>query len=204
MRKQICTALVSCLSLSIASAQVVIPQLVCKRLPTEMCGGGGSGGANTVPTLLGPIVYGSAQWSYTPPDDGINLVSFNYNIPNIERVIWGGSCVEGQSKLVSVVVTNKDSYDTISPNYAIPENEMISQSTMSYSTTNPLSKALSSSVETTARAGKNWSIVVREGNWKTPKGTFAGKEWIRNSAVCKLYIAPPPTPPIYVPPPVFQ
>lgn len=201
MRKQICTALVSCLTLSIASAQVPAPQLVCQRLATDRCGGGGSGGTVGVPTLLGPIVYGSAQWSYTPPNDGINHVAFNYNIPNIDRTIWGSSCANGASSKVSVLVVNQDLYSTIGSTTEIPAASIISQSTMSYSTTNPLSKALTSAVEAAATPGTNWSIVVREGNWGRYKGGLAPGEWVRNASVCKLYLTPPP--PIYNPPVVF-
>jgi hypothetical protein len=201
MRKQICASLVACLVVCGASAQNAGPLLICKRVATDACGGGGSGGTITVPTLLPLTAYGSAQWTYSPPNDGINLVSFGYHIPDVSRMIWGGVCGKVPTEKVAVVVSNQDLYSTITATSTVPSSSIVSSSTMSYSNANPLSKSLSSTVETLAQPNTYWTIVVKEGVWGSVKGGVTLKDWSRNASVCKLYVG---VPTIYVPPTTLQ
>jgi hypothetical protein len=202
MKKRLSVSLVACFAASVAQAQVPpLPQLVCQRLPTDACGGTGSGQGTTVPTVLQPQAFGRATLAYTPPfNDGINFVSFSYSIPNMAKMVWGGTCGKLPTRDIAVIVSNSDLYSTLTSRTTIPRNTYVSASYMSYSTTNPLSKSLSNSIETAASPNTYWTLVVQEGRWGV-HGEDPATTWVRNSAVCKLYM---PEPAIYVPPTTYQ
>jgi hypothetical protein len=197
MRRPICTLLATCFFVSGASAQSS-PYLTCQRLPTDICGGGGGGRDPGIPIPLLPEATGSAQWTYTPPNDGINLVSFNYQIPYLERMVWGGTCGMAPTRDIAVIVSSADLYSSITAHSVVPRTTYISASYMSYSAANTRSFALSKSVDTPALPNKFWTVVVREGRWGI-HGEDPTTTWARNSAVCKLYVAGPPNV-IYTPP----
>jgi hypothetical protein len=197
MRKKISVGLVACFAASIVQAQQA-PQLICKRLPTDSCGGTGAGQGTTVPTVLQPQASGSATWTYTPPDDGINLVSFNYQIPYLERMVWGGTCGMAPTRDIAVIVSSADLYSSITAHSVVPRSTYMSASYMSYSAANTRSFGLSKSVDTPALPNKFWTVVVKEGRWGIA-GEDPTTTWVRNSAVCQLYVAGPPNV-IYTPP----
>jgi hypothetical protein len=197
MRKPICTLLATCFFVSGASAQS-LPYLTCKRLPTDICGGAGPGPDVGVPTLLQPEATGSAQWTYTPPDDGINSVSFSLKIPYIERMVWGGACGVAPTRDIAVIVSSADLYSSITAHSVVPRNTYMSASYMSYSAANTRSFSISKSVDTPALPNKFWTVVVKEGRWGVA-GEDPATTWVRNASVCKLYVPSPPIIP-YVPP----
>ncbi len=198
-QRHLCAALLACFGMSIATAQS-LPQLSCKRLNKEFtCGGLGQGGVTTMPSLLPLNAYGNASWTYLPPADSINMVSFAYNIPNVSSFITGSYC-GAATRNISVVVSNADLYSSITENSAIAASSIVSNSSMSYSTANPLSKALSSTVETVAQANTYWTVVVKEGDWAL-RSSATGQSWSRNAAVCKLYVSAPV---FYAPPSTYQ
>jgi hypothetical protein len=198
MKKTFSAALLACLAPGALSAQT-LPQLTCKRLDAPICYNTGSGVVTTQPTLSPLTARGNATWSYSPPNDGINAVSFAYEIPNVSAFVKGSYC-GSPTREVSVIVSNANVYDTIYPYMAIPPNLIVSNSVMFYSASNPLSKSLSSAVETLAQPYTYWTLIVREGN-NSLAAAATGQAWSRNSAVCKLYVNKPF---YYAPPPTFQ
>jgi hypothetical protein len=198
MKQTLSLTLLACFAPTALSAQT-LPLLTCKRLAAPICYNTGSGAVTTQPTLSPLTAYGSATWSYSPPDDGINKVAFSYEIPSLSAFIKGSNC-GSPTREVSVIVSHANLYDTIYPYMAIPPSSIISNSMMSYSTANLLNKSLSSTVETLAQPYTYWTIIVREGN-NSLAAQATGEAWSRSSSVCKLYVSKPY---FYAPPPTFQ